>query len=75
MSSKSQKLPRLSSDFTFPECEYFRRMCNFTPEERKIFDMRVADKSIVQISMEMGMCESAVYRRTRKIREKIAKVF
>ena len=27
------------TEFTMPEVEYFRRECNFTPEERAVFDL------------------------------------
>lgn len=36
--------------------------------------MRVADESIVKISMELNMSESAVNTRIRSIKEKIKKV-
>ncbi len=74
MSSSKNPLPKLNSSFTVPECEYFRKMCNFTPDERKIFDMRVKDKSTVQICEATGLRESAVYARVRRIKEKIQKV-
>lgn len=36
--------------------------------------MRVADDSVVKISMELNMSESAVYKRIRRIKKKINKV-
>lgn len=62
------------SDFIKSECDHFREECNFTPSERAVFDMRVADDSIVKISMELNMSESAVSARIKSIKQKIAKV-
>jgi DNA-binding CsgD family transcriptional regulator len=62
------------TDFIRSECDHFREECNFTPSERAVFDMRVADDSVVKISMELNMSESAVYKRIRRIKKKINKV-
>ena len=64
----------IKSEFTEPECEYFRRMCNFTEDERAVFDLRVKGKSIVEISMKLPMSEATIYRRLGNIKKKIAKV-
>ena len=60
--------------FTEPECEWFRKICNFTPEELAVFNLRVKDHSRVEISMKLGMSESTVDRRIRGIKKKIHKV-
>lgn len=64
----------LKAEFTNPECDRFRALCNFTPEERSVFDLRVKAKSIVEISMTLNMSESTVNRRLRDIKKKIHKV-
>lgn len=64
----------IRTEFTEPECERFRRECNFTPEERAVFDLRVKDNSLVQIQDKLKMSESTVTRRIRNIKKKIAKV-
>lgn len=64
----------LRTEFTEPECEKFRKECNFTPDERRIFDLRVKDHSIIEICMTLHMCESTVNRRIRNIKRKIMKV-
>lgn len=61
-------------DLTRPEAEHFRRECNFTEAERVIFDLRVSDRSIIEICMKMSMSESAVNRRIRSIKAKMARV-
>lgn len=64
----------LKTEFTQPECEWFRATCNFTEEERKIFDLRVKDQSLVQISMACGMSTATVSRKLKNIKRKIHKV-
>ena len=64
----------LKKEFTEPECEHFRRMCNFTDEERAVFDLRVKGKSIVEIEMQLHFSEATVNRRLRDIKRKIYKV-
>ena len=65
----------IRNEFTEPECEWFRNVCNFTPDERKVFDLRVKDNSRIEIAMKLGMSESTVDRRIRGIKKKIHKVF
>lgn len=64
----------IRNEFTEPECEWFRRMCNFTPDELAVFNLRVKDCSRVEIAMKLGMSESTVDRRIRGIKRKIHKV-
>lgn len=64
----------LKTELTEPECEYFRKMCNFTDDELKVFDLRVKNKSLVEITFALNMSESAVCRRIRNIKHKINKV-
>ena len=64
----------IRTEFTDPECEWFRSVCNFTPDERAVFDLRVKDKSRVEIAIALKMSESTVDRRIRGIKKKIHKV-
>lgn len=64
----------IRNEFTEPECEWFRAVCNFTPDERSVFDLRVKDKSRIEIAMALKMSESTVDRRIRGIKKKIHKV-
>ena len=64
----------IRNEFTEPECEWFRNVCNFTTDERKVFDLRVKDNSRIEIAMKLGMSESTVDRRIRGIKKKIHKV-
>ena len=64
----------LRTEFTEIECRKFRDECNFTPDERRIFDLRVKDHSIIEICSTLHMTESTVNRRIRNIKNKILKV-
>jgi len=64
----------IKTEFTGPECERFRAECNFTDEERAVFDLRVKAHSIVEIQHALNMSESTVNRRIRNIKRKIYKV-
>lgn len=61
-------------EFTEPECEHLRRWCNFTDEERAVFDMRVKGRSIVETCMALNMSESTVNRRVAAVKKKIVRV-
>lgn len=65
---------RLKNEFTKPECDRFRALCNFTADERRVFDMRVSDHSIVEISLALCMSEATVNRRIKSIKKKIYRV-
>ncbi len=67
---KNIKLAR----FTKPECDYLREHCNFTQDELEVFNMKVRDKSTVQISMSLCMAERTVKRRVQSIKRKIYRV-
>lgn len=64
----------IKTEFTEPECERFRRLCNFTPDELAVFNMRVKASSRVEIALALNMSESSVDRRIKGIKRKIYKV-
>lgn len=64
----------IKTEFTRLECERFRRDCNFTPEERAVFDLAVQNKSNVQIGVELHLSSATVERRIRAVKKKIIKV-
>lgn len=64
----------LKGEFIKPECDRFRELCNFTEDERKVFDLRVAGKSVVEISLALCMGEATVKRRIKGIKNKIYRV-
>ena len=64
----------IKTEFTEIECNRFRRDCNFTDEERAVFDLRVKAHSVIEIQHKLNMSESTVNRRIRNIQKKILKV-
>lgn len=64
----------IKTEFTEPECEWFRQQCNFTPEELAVFNLRVKANSRVEISIKLNMSESTVDRRLKNIKRKIYKI-
>ena len=48
----------IRTEFTEPECEWFRAVCNFTPDERAVFDLRVKDHSRIEIAMKRGQAHT-----------------
>lgn len=61
-------------DFTVPELDKFRELCNFTDDERMYFDLRAKNKSNVQIAYEMNVSESTVSVLARKVKKKIVRI-
>lgn len=64
----------IKTEFTRLECEKFRKDCNFTPEERAVFDLAVQNISNLKIGLELNMSEATVERRIKAIKKKIIKV-
>ena len=61
-------------NFTVPELNRFRELCNFTTEEEQYFNLKSKDISNVQIAMEMNVSESKVSILARKVKSKIKRV-
>lgn len=55
----------LQKEYTEPECDWFRKVCNFTPDELNVFNLRVKDYSRIEIAIKLMMSESSVDRRIR----------
>ena len=64
----------IRTDFTAPEVEYFRKQCNFTRQQRAIFDLRVSDHSIIEVCDILHISEATAGREIQKIKHKIVKV-
>ena len=61
-------------DFTVPELNVFRELCNFTPDERTYFELRAKRKSNVEIALEMNVSEPQVSKLAKKVKSKILRV-
>ena len=73
MSCKQNKLPQLY-DFTVPELDKFRALCNFTDDERAYFELRCRKKSNVEISMTLHVSDSQVSKLAKKVKDKIIRI-
>lgn len=61
-------------EFSKPEVDHFKEVCNFTIQEEKILDLRLKGLSITEISIAIPTSESTVNRRIKSIKRKIYKV-
>ena len=64
----------LIRDFTVPELNKFRELCNFTTDERLYFELRARDKSNIEISLEMNVSTAQVSKIAKRVKTKIIKV-
>lgn len=61
-------------DFTVPELNYFRTYCNFTDDERTLFEYRAKNYPLEQCAEMMNVSVSTVKRLSRKVNSKIIRV-
>lgn len=61
-------------DFTVPELNRFRELCNFTPDELEYFELRSKGRSNVEISLVMNVSESKVSKLAKKVKSKIIRI-
>ena len=61
-------------DYTIPELNIFRELCNFTESEREVFELRAKDKSNVEIAMTMNVSEAQISKLSKRVYTKIEKV-
>lgn len=61
-------------EYTKPELDRFRELCNFTPDERKLFDYLAADHSQVQACFVFDACPRTIGHWMAAIREKIKRI-
>lgn len=61
-------------DFTIPELERLRELCNFSPQELEYFNLRSKHKSNVEIALTMHVSEGQVSKLARKVKDKIKRV-
>ena len=61
-------------DFTKPELDKFRELCNFTQDEMTYFNLRGQDKSNIQIAFEMNISEAQVSKLAKRVKSKIIRV-
>lgn len=69
----------IKNGLTGPECERFRRECNFTDEELAVFNLRTKNLSYVEIQQKLNdqnlpMSEATIQRRLKSIKKKMQKI-
>lgn len=61
-------------DFTVPELNRFRELCNFTPDELEYFELRSKGYSNIEISLKMSVSDSKVSKLAKKVKSKIIRI-
>lgn len=61
-------------DFTVPELNKFRELCNFTQDELQYFNLRSKDYSNVQMAIEMNVSEAQVSKLARRVKDKMKRI-
>lgn len=64
----------LIRDFTVPELDKFRALCNFTDDELAYFNLKSKDKSNVQIALALNVSEPQVSKLAKRVKSKIKRV-
>ncbi len=61
-------------DFTVPELNRLRELCNFSDAELEYFNLRAKHKSNVEIALTMHVSEGQVSKLARKVKDKIKRI-
>ena len=62
-------------EFTMPEIRYLLAECNFTEDERTLFDMRCVDVPLEECAERMNVSLSTVNRLNKRIKQKVDKIY
>lgn len=61
-------------DYTVPELQRYRELCNFIDDEMEYFNLRSIGKSNIQIAIEMNVSEAQVSKIAKRVRAKMDRV-
>lgn len=61
-------------DFTVPELNKFRELCNFSSQELEYFNLRAKHKSNIEISLAMHVSEGQVSKLAKRVKDKMKRV-
>lgn len=61
-------------DYTVPELNHFRQLCNFTPMESQFFELRAGDATMDDCCDIMGCSMSMADDLSRRVRNKMKRV-
>ena len=65
----------IRKDLITAEVEALRLACNFTQEERAVFDLLTRNNSVVQISLATNASQRTTERRIQDVKRKVARVW
>jgi len=68
------KLGAYLSSLNKPELDEILRICNFTDDEMKVFEMLSSGQSITEVSLELGVSLATAKRRAKGVSEKMKKM-
>lgn len=66
-------LGKMLSSMIKPELEELKEICNFTDEEKEVFDKLAKGQSVQAIALSSAVARSTVSKRIKSIRLKINK--
>lgn len=61
-------------DFTEPELDKFRLLCNFSDNELEYFNLRAKHKSNVEIALTMNVSDAQVSKLAKRVKSKIMRI-
>lgn len=61
-------------DYTAPELDRFRRLCNFTARERELFDLRASGLSLEACGEEMDYSTGGIRYLSGQVKRKMNRV-
>lgn len=61
-------------DFTIPELNKFRNLCNFTEDEMKYFNLKSKDYSNVKIARTLNVSEAQVSKLAKRVKSKMKRI-
>lgn len=64
----------LISQYTLPELNYYNHMCNFTAQEKELFNYRASGHTLDECCELMHMELSSIKRISAKVNKKMIKV-
>ena len=74
MNCEQEKISTQLYDFTVPELNKLRELCNFSDDELAYFNLRARHKSNTFISLELNVSEAQVSKLARKVKSKVKRV-
>ena len=61
------------SELTYPEADYLQAVCNFTPDENELFELRLQGLTLDECAERMNRSLDSVKQISRKANKKIKK--